>query len=77
MKYNTKIAQRDKTGLWKLRIWSSKTKGIGHKYLIKCGCCDSKIEIYPALDKNDGIEIGGVMASKAEWRKILLPLLGD
>jgi len=79
MKYNTKLAQSDKKGFFKLRIWYRKRKGKkAGRYLIKCGCCDySKIEIYPASYKDDGIEIGGVMASKAEWRKILLPLLKE
>lgn len=79
MKYNTKMAQSDHKGFFKLRIWYRKRKGKkSDRYLIKCGCCNySKIEIYPAFDKDDGIEIGGVSASKAEWRKILLPILGE
>ena len=50
-------------------------KGTGKKtprYLLKCGCCDEKLEIYYA---DDGLEINGVNGSIDDWRDILLPLL--
>jgi len=50
-------------------------KGIGKKsprYLLKCGCCEEKLEIYYS---NDGLEIGGVNGAIEDWRDILLPLL--
>ena len=50
-------------------------KGAGKKmprYLLKCGCCDEKIEIH--YDK-EGLEINGVNGSIGDWREILLPLL--
>lgn len=50
-------------------------KGSGKKmprYLLKCGCCDEKLEIY--YDE-DGLEINGVNGSVEDWREILLPLL--
>jgi hypothetical protein len=50
-------------------------KGAGKKcsrFLLKCGCCDQKLEIYYA---EDGLEIGGVNGAIADWREILLPLL--
>jgi len=50
-------------------------KGIRKKsprYLLKCGCCDQKIEIYYG---DDALEIGGVNGSIENWRDILLPLL--
>src|SRR4030042_3796077 len=50
-------------------------KGIRKKsprYLLKCGCCDQKIEIYYG---DDGLEIGGVNGSIENWRDILLPLV--
>src|SRR4030067_3713635 len=50
-------------------------KGTGKKsprYLLKCGCCDEKIEIYYG---EDGLEIGGVNGAIEDWREILLPLL--
>ena len=50
-------------------------KGIGKKsprYLLKCGCCDEKVEIYY---DDEGLEINGVNGSIEDWREILLPLL--
>jgi hypothetical protein len=50
-------------------------KGAGKKcprYLLKCGCCNQKLEIYYA---EDGLEIGGVNGALEDWRKILLPIL--
>ena len=60
----------------KLRIFHRKQKGIDSaRYLIKCGDCDRKLEIYYGDDIF--LEIGGVHASKKEWKKILLPLLKE
>jgi hypothetical protein len=42
------------------------------RYLLKCGCCDEKLEIYYS---EDGLEIGGVNGAIEDWREILLPLL--
>ena len=42
------------------------------RYLLKCGCCDEKVEIYY---DNEGLEINGVNGSIDDWREILLPLL--
>jgi len=66
--YNT-----DRFGQPEIRIYHKK----GHKqkvprYLLKCGCCDQKLEIYYA---EDGLEIGGVNGAIEDWREILLPLL--
>ena len=44
------------------------------RLLVKCGCCDEKVEIHYGEGDNL-IEINGVCASAAEWRKILDPLL--
>ncbi len=76
-KYNTKLGIYEKCGAPKLRIWHRKREGIkSARYLIKCGDCDSKIEVY--YDKDDCfLEIGGVHASRKEWSKILLSLLKD
>ena len=60
-------------GLPEIRVYHK--KGIRKKsprYLLKCGCCDSKLEIHYA---EDGMDIGGVHGSLADWREILLPLL--
>ena len=42
------------------------------RYLLKCGCCDEKLEIYY---DDDGLEINGVNGAIEDWREILLPLL--
>jgi hypothetical protein len=42
------------------------------RYLLKCGCCDQRLEIYYS---EDGLEIGGVNGAIDDWREILLPLL--
>ena len=50
-------------------------KGLGKKmprYLLKCGCCDEKLEIYY---DTEGLEINGVNGSIEDWREILFPLL--
>lgn len=50
-------------------------RGTGRKmprYLLKCGCCEQKLEIYYA---DDGLEIGGVNGALADWRQLLEPLL--
>jgi hypothetical protein len=46
---------------------------ISPRYLLRCGCCDQKVEIYY---NTDGLEINGVNGSLENWREILLPLLG-
>lgn len=50
-------------------------KGSGKKdprYLLKCGCCEERVEVYYG---DDGLEINGVNGSIEDWRDILLPLL--
>lgn len=50
-------------------------KGIGKRmprYLLKCGCCDKKVEV---CYDDGGLEINGVNGSIDDWREILLPLL--
>ena len=42
------------------------------RYLLKCGCCNAKLEIYY---DNDFLEINGVNGTIEDWREILLPLL--
>jgi hypothetical protein len=49
------------------------------KIVVKCGCCEEKVEIYLFENFSNGevtgLEIGGVFADIKEWRKILGPLL--
>ncbi|MEW6619653.1 MAG: hypothetical protein AB1422_10035 [bacterium] len=50
-------------------------KGTGKKtprYLLKCGCCEQKFEIWYA---DDGLEVAGVNGTIEDWREILFPLL--
>jgi hypothetical protein len=56
-----------------IRVYHRKGKGKKcSRYLLKCGCCDQKLEIHYA---EDGLEIGGVNGAVEDWREILLPLL--
>jgi hypothetical protein len=57
------------------RVYHRKAHGKkSARLLIKCGDCDEKFEIYYGPDGED-LEIAGVLASVANWRKILGPLL--
>lgn len=82
MKYNTKMYQPDKYGHNKPRAWFRKsTKKLSQYCIIKCGCCQEKVVIYFDDHKTTNecantLEIGGVIASRTEWLKILKPILG-
>ena len=57
-----------------IRVYHRKGKGKRcPRYLLKCGCCDQKLEIYYA---EDGLEVGGVNGAIEDWQEILLPILG-
>jgi hypothetical protein len=66
-------------GCFRPRVYDKKAKGKHAAHLVvKCGCCDEEVAIYPPNDEADNtIEIGGVSASREEWRMILLPMLSD
>jgi hypothetical protein len=56
-----------------IRVYHRRRKGKkSPRYLLKCGCCEQKLEIYYA---EDGLEIGGVNGAIEDWRELLLPLL--
>lgn len=56
-----------------IRIYHKKGSGKkAPRYLLKCGCCNEKLEIYYD-DKR--LEINGVNGSIEDWCEILLPLL--
>lgn len=56
-----------------IRIYHKKAAGKkSPRYLLKCGCCKNKIEIW--YDE-ESLEIGGVHGSTKDWKEILLPLL--
>jgi len=68
-----KFYDTSKYGQPQIRVYHK--KGTGKKsprYLLKCGCCDEKLEIFYS---EDGLEIGGVNGAIQDWRDILLPLL--
>jgi len=70
---NKKVAQRRQDEHWDLRIYHRAAKGNkSPRLLVKCGCCDEKVEIY--YDE-ESLEINGVNGSLENWREILLPLL--
>lgn len=56
-----------------IRVYHKKGKGKkSPRYLLRCGCCEQKLQVYYA---DDGLEIGGVNGTIDDWREILLPLL--
>jgi hypothetical protein len=60
-------------GYPQIRVYHKEgSRKIMPRYLLKCGCCDEKLEIYY---DNEGLEINGVNGSIEDWREILLPLL--
>jgi hypothetical protein len=60
-------------GYPQIRVYHKEGSGkIMPRYLLKCGCCDEKLEIYY---DDEGLEINGVNGSIEDWREILLPLL--
>jgi hypothetical protein len=60
-------------GYPQIRVYHRKGSGKRMpRYLLKCGCCDEKLEIYY---DHEGLEINGVNGSIEDWREILLQLL--
>ena len=56
-----------------IRVYHRKARGRQTpRYLLKCGCCEEKLEIFYS---EDCLEIGGVNGAIEDWREILLPLL--
>ncbi|HNO76539.1 MAG TPA: hypothetical protein PKN33_00640 [Phycisphaerae bacterium] len=73
-KYNKKLCVDDGEGGWKLRVYQRIERGVeSDRLLVKCGDCHEKIHI--CYDDTYGMQIEGVFASFAEWRRVLLPLL--
>jgi hypothetical protein len=72
------VSRPEPESIWAIRVShrALRKRGKGHispRYLLRCGCCDQKVEIY--YDPED-LEINGVFGSLENWREILLPLLG-
>ena len=73
LKRTNRFYDTSRFGQPQIRVYHK--NGIGKRaprYLLKCGCCDEKVEIYYA---DDGLEINGVNGTIEDWREILLPLL--
>lgn len=72
-KWNRKMYQYE-NGIPLPRVYFRKAHHkMSPRYLVKCGNCNGAVEIYCG----DNLEIGGVLASIKEWRKILFPLLKE
>ena len=68
-----KFAQTRADGYLEIRSFHRSKKGKRDpRFLLKCGCCDGKLEVYYG---GDSLEINGVMGSIENWRELLMPLL--
>lgn len=71
---SNKMYQSSSDGACQLRVFQRKKVGKRDpRYLIKCGCCQQRVEIHYG---GGTLEINGVMGSAEDWGEILLPLLG-
>ena len=70
---NCKLAQTRPDGYFEIRAFHRGANGKRDpRFLLKCGCCDGKLEVYYG---EDSLEINGVMGSIENWRELLIPLL--
>jgi len=73
LKLNRKFALARSDGYYEVRVFHRSRAGKKDpRFLLKCGCCENKFEVYYG---GDSLEIGGVMGSVENWREVLLPLL--
>ena len=73
LKRQNRLYDSSRFGQPEIRVHHKAGKGKkSPRYLLKCGCCDQKLQIYYG---DDGLEIGGVNGTIDDWREILLPLL--
>lgn len=73
LKRNNRFYDTRHFGQPQIRVYHKKGQGKRMpRYLLKCGCCSERLEIYYS---KDGLEIGGVNGAMDDWREILLPLL--
>ena len=74
LKRKNKFYYTERFGQPQIRVYHKKGSGKrSPRYLLKCGCCDEKLEIY----YNElGLEINGVNGAIEDWKEILLSLLG-
>lgn len=72
-KRSNRFYDTSRYGYPQIRVYHRKAYGKkSPRYLLKCGCCEEKVEIYYG---DDGLEINGVNGAIEDWRDILLPLL--
>ena len=77
LKLQRRLAVVRPEGGWAIRVShrAARRRGTGWitpRYLLRCGCCGQKVEIYYDAE---GLEINGVHGSLENWREILLALL--
>ena len=73
LRMNRKLALTRSDGYNEIRAFHrSRVRKKDPWFLLKCGCCENKLEVYYG---GDSLEIGGVMGSVEHWRELLLPLL--
>ena len=73
LKRKNRVYDTSRFGQPQIRVYHK--RGIGKnmpRYLLKCGCCEQKLEVWYA---EDGLEVNGVNGTVQDWRDILLPLL--
>jgi len=71
------IMRPEPEGACAIRVFhrAGRKRGTGRvlpRYLLRCGCCEGRLEIYYG---DEDLEINGVNGSLENWREILLPLL--
>jgi hypothetical protein len=72
-KRTNRIYDTRRFGQPQVRVYHRQARGKKSPgYLLKCGCCEEKLQVFYA---EDGLEIGGVNGAIEDWREILLPLL--
>ena len=73
LKMNRRFALTRSDGYNEVRVFHRSCAGKKDpRFLLKCGCCENKFEVYYG---GDSLEISGVMGSVENWRELLLPLL--
>lgn len=65
---------------YKIQRKNSSPRVFCPRTLVRCGCCNQKLEIYhddaPTGDNNiDTLEINGVWGTVDQWRQVLMPFL--
>lgn len=68
-----RFAQTRPDGYFAVRVFHRNQKGKRDpRFLFKCGCCNSRLEVYYG---GDSLEINGVIGAVENWRELLLSLL--